>query len=230
MIDYAILADIAKEVGARLLADIAHPAGLIVAKVLESPLPHADVVTMTTHKTLRGPRGGMILCREELASRVNSSVFPGEQGGPFMHHIAAKAVAFGEALRDEFASYQKQVAANASHLAAGLKEKGLSIVTGGTDNHMVLVDLRSTDVTGAEMEERSRLAGISLNKNMVPGDPRPPRVTSGIRVGTAAVTTRGLCEADMDSLAEILVALLNGKDPNSFRGQVAELCKAFPLP
>ena len=147
-----------------------------------------------------------------------------------MHHIAAKAVAFGEAMRDEFASYQKQVAANAVRLAARLKEKGLSIVTGGTDNHMVLVDLRATEVTGAEMEERSRLAGISLNKNMVPGDARPPRVTSGVRVGTAAVTTRGLCEVEMDSLAEILVALLEGKDPSSFQGRVAELCEAFPLP
>jgi glycine hydroxymethyltransferase len=230
VIDYATLADIAAEVGARLLADIAHPAGLIAAKVLASPFPHADVVTLTTHKTLRGPRGGMILCHEDLAKRIHSSVFPGEQGGPFMHHIAAKAVAFGEALRDEFVRYQEQVVANASHLAAHLEERGLSIVTGGTDNHMVLVDLRSTEVTGAEMEERGRQAGISLNKNLIPGDPRPPRVTSGIRLGTAAVTTRGLCEAEMESLGSILVALLEGVDPVSFSGQVAELCEAFPLP
>ena len=163
-IDYEALAGIAAEIGARLLADIAHPAGLIAAKVIESPLPHADVVTMTTHKTLRGPRGGMILCSEDLAKGIHSSVFPGEQGGPFMHQIAAKAVAFGEALGEEFVSYQRQIAANAAHLAASLMEKGLTVVTGGTDNHMVLVDLRSTEITGAEMEARCRQAGISLRR------------------------------------------------------------------
>jgi glycine hydroxymethyltransferase len=230
VIDYEALAGIAAEVGARLLADIAHPAGLIAAKVIESPLPHADVVTMTTHKTLRGPRGGMILCSEDLAKGIHSSVFPGEQGGPFMHQIAAKAVAFGEALGEEFVSYQRQVATNAAHLAASLMEKGLTVVTGGTDNHMILVDLRSTEITGAEMEARCRQAGISLNKNLVPGDVRPPRVTSGVRVGTAAVTTRGLCETEIEALAVILVAILGGQDPTEFRGQVAELCRAFPLP
>ena len=228
--DFAAFAEIAKEVDAALLADIAHPAGLIAVGLLPSPIGHADVITMTTHKTLRGPRGGLILCREALKKKIDSSVFPGGQGGPLMHHIAAKAVAFGEALQPEFKVYQQRVQQNASHLAACLREHGLDIVTGGTDNHLVLIDLRSTETTGAEAEERCLAAGIALNKNMVPGDPRPPRVTSGIRIGTAAPTSRGLGKAEMESLAGIIADLIGGRDPATCRGSVADLCSSFQLP
>ncbi len=229
-IDYAAFAEIAQEVEAVLMADIAHPAGLIAAGVLGSPVGHADVVTMTTHKTLRGPRGGMILCRKDLTRKIDSAVFPGGQGGPLMHQIAAKALAFGEALTPEFADYQQRVRKNAEHLAASLVERGLRIVTGGTDSHMVVVDLRDGELTGADVENQCREAGISLNKNMVPGDPRPPRVTSGIRVGTAAATTRGLGAAEFTRLADVLADICKGGDPKRHRGTVAELCASFPLP
>ncbi len=229
-IDYARMAEIAHEFGALLMADIAHPAGLIAAGVMGSPLPHADVVTMTTHKTLRGPRGGMILCKEEHKKAIDRAVFPGGQGGPLMHQIAGKAVAFHEASTDAFRAYAKQVAANAVELAARLADRGLAIVTGGTDSHIVLVDLRGTDATGADVEEKGLAAGVSMNKNMVPGDPRPPRETSGIRLGTAALTTRGMGLAEMDAVAEIIAGLVEGREAESFRGKVAELCGAFPLP
>lgn len=229
-IDFAAFAAIAKEVDAYLMADIAHPAGLVAAGLLSSPIPHADVVTMTTHKTLRGPRGGLILCREELRKKVDSSVFPGGQGGPLMHQIVAKAVAFGEALKPEFKGYQESVRDNARAMAETLQERGLAIVTGGTDNHLVLIDLRATETTGADAEERCLAAGIALNKNMVPGDPRPPRVTSGIRIGTAAMTSRGMGIEQAKSLAGIIADLVGGKDPASCSGAVRDLCASYKLP
>jgi glycine hydroxymethyltransferase len=229
-IDYAAFAAIAKEVGALLLADIAHPAGLIAAGVIPSPVGIADVVTMTTHKTLRGPRGGMILAKKEIAKQINSSVFPGSQGGPLVQQIAGKAVAFGEALRPEFKAYQQKVKANAAFLAERLMAAGLDVVTGGTDNHIVLVDLRKTDVTGAQVEERALAAGLSVNKNAVPGDPRPPMVTSGLRLGTAAVTTRGFGRDQIATIADVIVGLVRGGDAERFRATIQGLCEAFPLP
>ena len=229
-IDYAAFAAIAKEVGALLLADIAHPSGLIAAGVIPSPVGIADVVTMTTHKTLRGPRGGMILAKKEIQKLINSSVFPGSQGGPLVQQIAGKAVAFGEALRPEFKAYQQQVKANAAFLAERLMAAGLDLVTGGTDNHIVLVDLRKTDVTGAQVEERALAAGLSVNKNAVPGDPRPPMVTSGLRLGTAAVTTRGFGRDQIATIADVIVGLVRGGDPERFRATIQGLCEACPLP
>ncbi|MBL9078455.1 MAG: serine hydroxymethyltransferase [Planctomycetes bacterium] len=229
-IDYAAFAAIAHEASAFLMADIAHPAGLMAAGVVPSPVGIADVVTMTTHKTLRGPRGGMILARKDCAKLINSSVFPGAQGGPLVHQIAGKAVAFGEALRPEFRGYQQRVKDNAAHLAQCLIGHGLEIVTGGTDNHIVLVDLRATDVTGATVEERALAAGLSVNKNAVPGDQRPPMVTSGLRLGTAAVTTRGFGRDEIARIADVIAGLVRGNDPERFRPVVRELCEAFPLP
>jgi glycine hydroxymethyltransferase len=229
-IDYAAFAAIAKEVGAVLLADIAHPAGLIAAGVIGSPIPHADVVTMTTHKTLRGPRGGMVLCTEALAKKIDGAVFPGGQGGPLMHQIAAKAVAFGEALGDPYRSYARAVRDNAVHLAACLVERGLRVVTGGTDTHMVVVDLRGHELSGADVEARCRIANLAINKNMVPGDPRSPRQTSGIRVGTAAATTRGLGTAEFEQIAEVLAGIVHGDDPETFRSRISDLCGRHPLP
>ena len=190
----------------------------------------ADVITMTTHKTLRGPRGGMILCRSDFAKKLDSSVFPGGQGGPLMHQIAGKAVAFGEALRPEFVEYQRSVRNNAQHFAACLQERGLDIVTGGTDTHMVVVDLRNTEVTGADVEARCFEAGIVVNKNMVPSDPRSPRVTSGVRVGTSAATTRGLGKAEFEAVAKMIADLVEGADPAQVRTQLEDLCASFPLP
>ncbi|MBL8737121.1 MAG: serine hydroxymethyltransferase [Planctomycetes bacterium] len=229
-IDYAAFAAIAREVGAVLMADIAHPAGLMAAGVVPSPIGIADVVTMTTHKTLRGPRGGMILAKKDVVKPVNSSVFPGSQGGPLVQQIAAKAVAFGEALRPEFKTYQQRVKENAAHLAERLLGAGLDLVTGGTDNHIVLVDLRKTDVTGAQVEERALAAGLSVNKNAIPGDPRPPMVTSGLRLGTAAVTTRGFGKEQIAAVADVVIGLVRGGDPERFRQTVQGLCEAFPLP
>jgi glycine hydroxymethyltransferase len=229
-IDYAAFAAIAKEASAYLLADIAHPAGLIAAGVVPSPIGHADVVTMTTHKTLRGPRGGMILARKEVAKQINSSVFPGSQGGPLVQQIGGKAVAFGEALQPSFRDYQRRVKEHAAFLAEYLMSAGLDIVTGGTDNHIVLVDLRRTDVTGAQVEERALAAGLAVNKNAIPGDPRTPMVTSGLRLGTAAVTTRGCGRQQIQTIADIIVGLVRGEDPERFRPIVQELCAAFPLP
>jgi glycine hydroxymethyltransferase len=229
-IDYPAFAGIAREVGAVLLADIAHPAGLMAAGVVPGPIGIADVVTMTTHKTLRGPRGGMILAKKDVAKAINSSVFPGSQGGPLVQQIAAKAVAFAEALRPEFKVYQQQVKANAAWLAERLLAAGLDLVTGGTDNHIVLVDLRKTDVTGAQIEERALVAGLSVNKNAVPGDQRPPLVTSGLRLGTAAVTTRGFGKEQIHAVADVIVGLVRGDDPERHRAVVRGLCEAFPLP
>ena len=229
-IDYAAMAAIAREVEAKLVADIAHPAGLMAAGVMPSPVGHADVITTTTHKTLRGPRGGMILCTQALAKAIDSSVFPGAQGGPLMHQIAAKAVAFGEALQPAFKAYQQQVLDNSRHLAQCFVERGLAIVTGGTDCHLCVVDLRSTAMSGQDVETRCRAAGIVLNKNVVPGDPRPPRQTSGIRVGTPAVTTRGMGKTEIGVLAGIIAEIIAGKDPQGFRPKVQELCNRFPLP
>lgn len=228
---YSEMRAIADEVSALLMADIAHPAGLIAAGVMPSPIGVADVVTMTTHKTLRGPRGGMILARTgAIAEKIDKSVFPGGQGGPLMHQIAGKAVAFGEALQPSFVTYQKRVLTNAQHLAARLIESGLQVVTGGTDCHMVVLSLVGRDVTGHDVEQRALAAGMSLNKNMVPGDTRSPRVTSGIRLGTSAATARGLGTAEMDQIAQIILGLVEGKAPQSFRGLVRELCGRFALP
>ena len=236
VIDYAGFRKVADEVGAVLMADIAHPAGLIAAGVLPSPLPHAQVVTMTTHKTLRGPRGGLIVCDAGSAKAIDKAVFPGAQGGPLMHQIAAKAVGFGEALQPAFQTYQQNVQRNAAHLAKALAGEGLTIVTGGTDTHMVVVDLRSlpadrgTEITGQLVETRAFAAGIVLNKNMVPGDPRPPRVTSGVRLGTPAMTSRGMGLREVEAVAGVLVALIRGEDPEKLRPRVRDLCAAFPLP
>ncbi len=221
---------IADEVEAILLADIAHPAGLIAAGVMPSPVGIADIVTMTTHKTLRGPRGGMILCAASLAERIDKSVFPGGQGGPLMHQIAGKAVAFGEALQPDFADYQRRVLANAQRLAERLGERGLAIVTGGTDCHMVVVSLVGRTRSGADVERDAKAAGLVINKNMVPNDPRGPRVTSGIRVGTAAATSRGLGLAEMDVLADVLADLVEGRDPAAHARTIAGLCARHALP
>ena len=229
-IDYEAFAAIAQEFDAYLLADIAHPAGLIAGGVIPSPVGVADVVTMTTHKTLRGPRGGMILASDEISKKINSAVFPGSQGGPLMQQIAGKAVAFGEALQPSFRDYQLQVQANAAHLAACLESDGLKIVSGGTDNHIVLVDLQETEVTGADVEERALIAGLAVNKNAVPNDPRPPMVTSGLRLGTPAVTTRGFGKAEIEVAAKIVSGIVRGEDPRSYQTVVQELCEAHPLP
>ncbi len=236
-IDFARFREIAEKSGAWLLADIAHIAGLCAAGVHPSPFPHAHVVTTTTHKTLRGPRGGLILSNdEEIAKKIDRKVFPGSQGGPLMHVIAAKAVAFGEALRPEFAAYSRQVVGNARALAAALAERGYRLCSGGTDNHLMLVDLRARDaeLTGADAERWLEQAGMIVNKNGIPNDPRPPMVTSGLRLGTPALTTRGLREAEMPRVAEwldrVLLAKGDGGVAEAVRGEIREFCGAFPLP
>jgi glycine hydroxymethyltransferase len=229
-IDYQAFKDIAVEHDALLLADIAHPAGLIAAGLVPSPVGIADVVTMTTHKTLRGPRGGMILSSKEVAKKINSAVFPGSQGGPLVQQIAGKAVAFGEALQPEFRTYQENVRKNAAFLATSLIDHGLKVVSGGTDNHIVLVDLQGTGVTGAEVEERALEAGLAVNKNAVPNDPLPPMVTSGLRLGTPAVTTRGFGTAEIEQLVDMIVGLIRGTNPATFRPIVKALSEAYPLP
>jgi len=224
---------IADEVGAKIMTDIAHPAGLIAAGLYPSPVPHSEFVTTTTHKTLRGPRGGMILCREEFAKEVNKRIFPGIQGGPLMHTIAAKAVAFKEALQPDFVAYQQQVLNNARHLAAVLSGRGFKIVTGGTDTHLMLVDLRPQDITGKDAEAALEAAGITVNKNTVPFETQSPFVTSGIRIGTPALTTRGMKEAEMDviggMIADTLERLGDVAFQKSCRSRVKELCERFPL-
>ena len=236
-VDFARFRAIADEVGAYLMADVAHIAGLIVAGEHISPFPHAHVVTTTTHKTLRGPRGGLVLTNDpELAKKIDRRVFPGSQGGPLMHVIAAKAVAFGEALKPEFKQYARQIIANASELAAALTEKGYRLVSGGTDNHLMLVDLqpRSADLTGADAEKWLEDAGIVVNKNGIPNDPRPPKVTSGLRLGTPALTTRGLKEPQMRQVAEwidrVLGAAGDEKVAETVRGEIVDFCKRFPMP
>ena len=230
-IKFDVLSEIAKEVGAYFMVDMAHIAGLVAAGLHQSPVPYADIVTTTTHKTLRGPRGGMILCREEYAKAVDKAIFPGTQGGPLMHVIAAKAVALGEALTDEFKAYQTQIVKNAAALAEGFRKRGVNMVTGGTDNHLMLLDLRGTGVTGKELEARLDEVHITLNKNAIPGDPEKPMVTSGVRIGTPAVTTRGLGEAEMDKIADYITRTIRSfeTDKDEIAKGVAEICCRFPL-
>lgn len=230
-IDFKRISETAKEVGAYFMVDMAHIAGLVATGMHPSPVPYADVVTTTTHKTLRGPRGGLILCKEALAKQIDKAVFPGSQGGPLEHIIAAKAVCFGEALRPEFTEYQKRVIKNASVLASALKKEGFKLVSGGTDNHLILIDLTETQITGKELEARLDEVHITVNKNSVPNDPYKPTVTGGIRVGTPSVTTRGLDEKDMEKLARLIA--LTAFDFEASRenvlNEVRELCKKYPI-
>ena len=231
-IDFRTFADIAHEVGAYLFVDMAHIAGLVAAGCHPSPVPYADVVSTTTHKTLRGPRGGMLLCNDpDIAKKLNSAIFPGTQGGPLEHIIAAKAVALGEALKPEFKTYQQQIVKNAAVLAQSIMEGGLDLVSGGTDNHLMLVDLRPAHLTGKEMERRLDEVYITVNKNAIPNDPEKPFVTSGIRVGTPAATTRGFKEADMEVIASIMwrtATDFEGRQ-DELRAQVAQLTGKYPL-
>lgn len=233
-IDFERMANIAKSVGAYLMIDMAHIAGLVAAGLHPSPVPYADVVTTTTHKTLRGPRGGLILCRDaEFGKQFNKAIFPGIQGGPLMHVIAAKAVAFKEALSDEFKEYQQQVIKNAKVLAEELTKKGFRIVSGGTDNHLMLVDLRSKNITGKEAQFLLDEIGITANRNTIPFEPLSPFVTSGLRLGTPALTTRGLKEEDIREVADIIAETIEHReDKNAIekaKAQVADICKRFPL-
>ena len=232
-IDFKKMADVAHEVGAIFMVDMAHFAGLVAAGLHPNPVEHADIVTTTTHKTLRGPRGGMILCKEEYAKAIDKAVFPGIQGGPLMHVIAAKAVALGEALQPEFKVYAEQVIKNAKVLAAELMAKGLTIVSGGTDTHVMLVDVRNTGLTGKEAEYLLDEIGITANKNTIPFDPASPFVTSGVRLGTPALTTRGLKEDDMKEIADIIATVLqNPEDTAKHQDaakRVAALCEKYPL-
>ena len=232
IIDFKKFREIADEVGAYLMVDMAHIAGLVAAGLHPSPIPYADVTTTTTHKTLRGPRGGLILCNQEAADKFNfnKAVFPGIQGGPLEHVIAGKAVCFKEALEPEFAEYQKQIIKNAQALSKGLMDRGVKIISGGTDNHLMLINLRGEEVTGKELEKRLDAAHITCNKNTVPNDPRSPFVTSGVRLGTPAVTTRGLKEDDMDMIAECIALVLQSEDNiEKVKGMVAELTAKYPL-
>lgn len=230
-IRFDIFADIAKEVGAYLFVDMAHIAGLVAAGLHQSPVPYADVVSSTTHKTLRGPRGGIILCKDEHAKAIDKAIFPGTQGGPLMHIIAAKAVCFGEALKPEFQAYQEQVVKNAGALAEAMISEGFDLVSGGTDNHLMLVDLRNMGITGKELQNRLDEVYITVNKNAVPNDPASPFVTSGIRVGTPAVTTRGLKEADMKTIARLIKMTVTDYDTKAeeIRGEVNRICERYPL-
>ena len=213
------------------MVDMAHIAGLVAAGLHPNPVPYADVVTTTTHKTLRGPRGGMILCREELAKQIDKAIFPGIQGGPLMHIIAAKAVCFGEALKPEFKAYQTKIVENAAALANALVAEGFDLVSGGTDNHLMLVDLRKMNITGKEFEHRLDEVHITANKNAIPNDPQSPFITSGIRLGTPAVTTRGLGTEDMVTIAKLLKLTATDfeNSADSIRKTVAELCAKYPL-
>lgn len=231
-IDFERISKVAKEVGAYFMVDMAHIAGLVAAGQHQSPVPYADVVTTTTHKTLRGPRGGMILTNdEEIAKKINKSIFPGTQGGPLMHVIAAKAVCLGEALKPEFKAYGEQVVKNAAALANGLLARGFDLVSGGTDNHLMLVDLRPFSITGKELEKKLDEVYITVNKNAIPNDPEKPFVTSGVRIGTPAVTTRGLVEEDMEKIAEFIYLTASDFDnkADEIRAGVTELCKKYPL-
>ncbi len=233
VLDFRAFAEIAKEAGAFFMADIAHIAGLIAAGLHPSPIPYADFVTTTTHKTLRGPRGGMIMCKSKYGKAIDKMIFPGIQGGPLVHVIAAKAVALKEALSDAFREYQKHVVKNARKLSEELLKKGFRIVSGGTDNHLMLVDLSGTQITGKEAEESLDTAGITVNKNAVPYDARPPAVTSGIRLGTPCVTTRGMGEDEMVEIAGIIAGvLMNSNNPEEIRRlnqRVKDLCERFPI-
>lgn len=230
-IDFAKFSEIAKEVGAYFMVDMAHIAGLVAAGLHPNPVPYADVVTSTTHKTLRGPRGGLILCKSDLAKAIDKAVFPGTQGGPLMHVIAAKAVCFGEALKPEFKEYQKQIVKNAKVLSEGLLSYGFDLVSGGTDNHLMLVDLRKFNITGKELEHRLDEVHITVNKNAIPNDPQSPFVTSGIRVGTPAATTRGFKEEEMKKIAELIFLTASDFEAKGdyIRAEVAKLCEKYPL-
>ncbi|RGS81137.1 serine hydroxymethyltransferase [Coprococcus sp. AF21-14LB] len=230
-IRFDLFAEIAKEVGAYLFVDMAHIAGLVAAGLHQSPVPYADVVTTTTHKTLRGPRGGMILCKEQYAKAINKAIFPGTQGGPLMHVIGAKAVCFGEALKPEFKEYQQQVVKNAKALAEALMQEGFELVSGGTDNHLMLVDLRNMHITGKELQNRLDEVYITVNKNAVPDDPESPFVTSGVRIGTPAITTRGLKEQDMPEIAHCikLAATEFETKADEIRERVGHICERYPI-
>ncbi len=234
MIDFGRFRHIADKAGARLLGDMAHIAGIVAAGLHPSPVPHADVTTSTTQKTLRGPRGGFVLCDSELASAIDAAVFPGMQGGPFMHIIAAKAVCFFEAMQPEFVDYQKSVLKHARILASELQTHGIRIVSGGTDNHMVLVDLSAQGITGKDAEEALWNAGISVNRNAIPSDCKPPVITSGIRMGTAAVTTRGFGTEEMKRIASLIAKVLSLSEDErvqkQVRQEVREMCQQFPIP
>jgi glycine hydroxymethyltransferase len=233
VVDWARFREIADEVGAPLLVDMAHVAGLVATGEYPSPIPYADFVTTTTHKTLRGPRAGLILCKSEWAEKIDKAIMPGIQGGPLMHVIAAKAVCFGEALQPDFKTYQRQVRLNADALAAGLLEGGLRLVTGGTDNHLILVDLTPADITGKDAEHLLESVGVTCNKNQIPFDPRPPLVTSGVRLGTPAMTTRGFKENEMREVASIITTAIRSREDGStldgLKARVAKLCADFPL-
>jgi len=229
-IDFERFANIAHSVGALLMVDMAHIAGLVAAGQHPSPFPHADIVTTTTHKTLRGPRGGMILCKEEFAKAIDKAIFPGTQGGPLMHIIAAKAACFGEALKPEFKAYQEQIVKNAKVLADSLVEKGFDLVSGGTDNHLMLVDLRKFNITGKELEHNLDEVRITANKNAIPNDPQSPFITSGVRLGTPAVTSRGFVEDDMKIVAEcIYETAAHFEKADEIRAKVAALCDRYPI-
>lgn len=231
-IDFAKFRQIADACGALLMVDMAHIAGLVAAGVHQNPVPYADVVTTTTHKTLRGPRGGMILCKEQYAKAIDKAIFPGTQGGPLMHIIAAKAVCLGEALQPAFKAYGEQVVKNAQALAAGLLNRGVKLVSGGTDNHLMLIDLSDSELTGKELERRLDEVYITANKNTVPGEKRSPFVTSGVRLGTPAVTTRGLAEADMDEIAACIALSMEDSfegNKEKLRGMVNAICEKYPL-
>ena len=230
-IDFKRLREIADAVGALLLVDMAHIAGLIVAGVHMNPVPYADIVTTTTHKTLRGPRGGLILAKAAYGPAINKAIFPGNQGGPLMHIIAAKAVCFGEALQPSFKAYGEQIVKNCKALANGLMTRGIDLVSGGTDNHLCLLDLRSVHLTGKELEHRLDEVGITTNKNAIPNDPEKPFVTSGLRLGTAALTTRGMNERDMDKIAELIALAAKDFDAQKayIQAEVDKLCDAYPL-
>ncbi|QQY78745.1 glycine hydroxymethyltransferase [Keratinibaculum paraultunense] len=230
IIDFKKFREIADEVDAYLMVDMAHIAGLVAAGLHPSPVPYADFVTTTTHKTLRGPRGGAILCKEKYAKMIDKAIFPGIQGGPLMHVIAAKAVSFGEALEDSFKEYQKQIIKNAKVLADSLKEKGFRLVSGGTDNHLILLDVRDKGLTGKKAEEMLEEVNVTTNKNTIPFDPESPFITSGIRIGTPAVTTRGMKEEEMKEIAEIIdLALDENNDREEVKSRVLKLCSRFPL-
>jgi len=233
VIDFERFRAIADKCNALLMADIAHIAGLVAAGLHPSPFPHCHFVTTTTHKTLRGPRGGMVMCHQEFAQLIDKTVFPGIQGGPLMHVIAAKAVAFKEALTPEFKEYQRAIVENAATMASTLAKKGFRLVSGGTDNHLMLVDLRNKSVTGKDAEAALEKAGITVNKNMIPFDPEKPFVASGIRIGTPAVTTRGMGKAEMEIIGEMITRVIENRNDQGLiaqvRGEVEELCKRFPL-
>ncbi len=230
-IKFDVFAEIAKEVGAILFVDMAHIAGLVAAGLHQSPVPYADIVSTTTHKTLRGPRGGMILCKEEYAKAINKAIFPGTQGGPLEHIIAAKAVCFGEAMKPEFKTYQEQVIKNAKALAQALTDEGFNLVSGGTDNHLMLVDLQNFGVTGKELQNRLDEVYITVNKNTVPNDPQSPFVTSGVRIGTPAVTTRGLKEDDMKEIGHLIkMATVDFENKaDEIRQRVTDICSKYPI-